>query len=264
MCDPLTIGALAIGAAGTAANSIGQAKAMKKQESEYNQWAQYQKNIRAQENVRQEGLRGEAEAARQKGVQDISAESQAAAQTEEQARLQSLLAGEGAVTPTPTATIPTSVADSALLSGSGGGGEVFQTDLAKKLSDAASSAKQRIGALATVGSYGGTWGGLGTRNPLEQREAESGIGMANEKRRGSLSAYGTERNVDPAQISYSNPIADVASQFLGVGMSGLGGAMAGGGGLGGGSLGKIFGGAFKPKSFAALHPPVTARNVANF
>ena len=61
MCDPLTLGALAIGAAGTAANSIGQAKAQKKQEAEYNQWAQNQKKIRAQENVRQEELRGKAE-----------------------------------------------------------------------------------------------------------------------------------------------------------------------------------------------------------
>ena len=46
MCDPLTLGSLAIGAAGTAANSIGQARAARKQEDEYNKWADYQKTIR--------------------------------------------------------------------------------------------------------------------------------------------------------------------------------------------------------------------------
>jgi hypothetical protein len=258
MCDPLTLGALAIGAAGTAANSIGQAKAMKKQEKEYNAWASYQKQIRGQENVRQEDLRKQAETSRQQGVQAISAEQQQAAQAAEQERLAALMTGEGDLQPTPNPTVPLSVADPTL-SGSSGGGEVFQSDLAKKLSDAAASAKQRIGALATVNSYGGSYGGLGTVNPLAQQESGSGIDLANEMRRGSLSAYGTERNVDPKQISYSNPIADIASQFLGVGLQGIGGAMAGGGGLGGGSLSKIFGRATK---FPAA--PKTAGSVGLF
>lgn len=252
MCDPLTLGALAIGAAGTAANSIGQQKAARKQEEAYNQWATNQKQIRAQENVRQDELRGKAEAAQQKGVADISADAQAKAQAEEQARLAALLSEQGAVTPTGTPTAPAAVADAAL-SGQQYGGEVFQSDLARGIADAAASAKQRIGALATVQSYGGSFGGLGTRNPLVQQEAGSGIDLANAGRKGSLGAYEAERAVDPMQISYSNPVADIASQFLGVGMSGLGGMAAAGGaagGLGGGagakSLGKIFGSAFKP------------------
>jgi hypothetical protein len=261
MCDPLTIGALAIGAAGTAANSIGQAKAMKKQESEYNSWAAYQNKIRGQENIRQEDLRKQAETARQQGVQDISAENQQKEQTDEQARLAKLMSGEGDLQPAPNPTVPLSAADPKL-SGSSGGGEVFQSDLARKLSDAAASAKQRIGALATVNSYGGSWGGLGTVNPLNQQAAGSGIDAPNEMRRGSLAAYGTERSVDPKQISYSNPIADIASGFLGVGLQGVGGALAGGGGLGGGSLslGKTIGSAFKPNKLGSLIPPITQLN----
>lgn len=251
MCDPLTLGALAIGAAGTAANSIGQASAQKKQESEYNRWAQNQKKIRTQETARQEELRGKAEVAREQGVADISAENQTALQQAEAARLAAEMTG-GGQQPAANPMAPASVADERL-TGSSGGGEVFQTDLAKKLSDAAASAKQRIGALATVNSYGGSFGGLGTVNPINQQQAGSGIDLANEMRRGSLGAYGAERNVDPKQITYSNPVADVASQFLGVGLQGAGSLAAGGAGagLGGGALGSGLGSwlssAVKPK-----------------
>ena len=231
MCDPLTLGALAVGAAGTAANSIGQAKAARKQEETYNQWAESQKRNRANENVRQEELRGKAEAAQQKGVADISAEAQAKAQAEEEARLAALLSEQGDVRPTGTPTAPGAVADAAL-SGQQSGGEVFQSDLARGIADAAASAKQRIGALATVQSYGGSYGGLATRNPLVQQEAGSGIDLANAGRKGSLGAYQTEQAVDPMQIEYSNPIADIASSFLGVGLQGAGDLAAGGFGVG--------------------------------
>ncbi len=231
MCDPLTLGTLAIGAAGTAANAVGQASAAKKQEAAYNAWAENQKQIRAAENVRQEDLRKKAETSQQQGVADISAANQKAAQDAEAQRLVDLYSGKGSATPAADPSLPTSVADPKL-SGMDTGGEVFQTDLAKKLSDAAASAKQRIGALATINSYGGSWGGLGTVNPINQATAGSGIDAANESRRGSLAAYGVERAVDPIQVTYSNPVADIASSFLGVGMSGLGKAAANGAGTG--------------------------------
>jgi len=232
MCDPLTLGALAVGAAGTAANSIGQASAAKKQESEYNRWAQTQKQNRAAENVRQESLRGQAEASRQQGVADISAENQSKVQQEEAARQASLLNEETG--PLSTTAPPQAVADAAL-SGQQYGGEVFKTDLARGLADAAASAKARIGALGAVQSFGGGSGGLGTVNPIAQARAGSGIDAANEMRRGSLGAYSTEQAVDPTEMSYSNPIADVASSFLGVGLQGAGSMAAGGPGLGGGA-----------------------------
>jgi hypothetical protein len=146
--------------------------------------------------------------------------------------------------------------DKGMLSGQQYGGDVFQSDLAKKLSDAAASAKQRIGALATVGSYGGSFGGLGTINPINQAASGAGIDLQNEKRRGSLAAYGTERAVDPQQIAYSNPIADVASGFLGAGMQGVGQAAANKG------LGGIFGKALTPK-LPTIGPMPVARPLAN-
>jgi hypothetical protein len=231
MCDPLTLGALAVGAAGTAANTIGQASAQKKQESEYNRWAETQKKNRAAENVRQEGLRGQAETARQQGLADISAENQSKLQQDEAARQAAMLNEETG--PTSTTAPPQAIADAAL-SGSEYGGDVFKTDLTRGLADAAASAKARIGALGAVQSFGGGFGGLGTVNPINQAKAGGGIDAANEMRKGSLGAYATEQAVDPTEMTYSNPIADVASSFLGAGMGGLGSMAAGGAGLGAG------------------------------
>ena len=152
------------------------------------------------------------------GVDAIAAENQKAVQDAEAARLAALYSGD-TIQPTADPAAPESVADAAL-TGQQSGGEVFQTELAASSADAAASAKQRIGALATVNSYGNSYGGLGTVNPLAQQQAGSGIDAANEARRGSLAAYGVERDVDPTEISYSNPIADIASSFLGVGMQG--------------------------------------------
>jgi hypothetical protein len=235
MCDPLTLGSLAIGAAGTAANSIGQAKAQKKQESEYNAWAEMQRKNRANENARQASLRDSAIASQQKGVADLSAESQKAAQDVEATRLESALAGE---TPdTAGANAAAATADAAITGGEYGG-DVYQEDFAKQLSDAMASAKDRTKALATMQSFGDSFGGLGVRNPIALGQSGAGIDEANFKRAGSQSAYGIEQAVDPTQISYSNPIADIASSFLGVGMQGLGAAAGGAGG----GVSSIFGG----------------------
>jgi len=242
MCDPLSLGMLAIGVAGTAANSIGQMNAAKKQEEAYNTWAAQQKTNRANENLRQQEFREGAEAARQQGVADLDADNQKKVQAEEEARLASLYSEEGTITAPATGTAP-SASDAALAGQQAAGGQVFQDDLARGLADAAASAKQRIGALATVNSYGGSYGGLGTVNPIALQESGSGIDEANEYRRGSLSAYGVEQAVDPEQITYTpSPIASIASSFLGAGMQGLGGSLVGGGG----GTGKIMANAVAP------------------
>jgi hypothetical protein len=138
-----------------------------------------------------------------------------------------------------------------MLSGQQSGGDVFQADAARQLADAASSAKQRIGAMATAASYGNSGSGLGTINPIAQQRAGQGIDWANNMRKGSLAAYGVEQAVDPKQVTYSNPVADIASSFLGVGMQGVGNAMAPGGTGVGAGLGKMMGGAFVPSSTKA-------------
>jgi hypothetical protein len=230
--------------------------AAKKQEDAYASWAEQQKQNRAAENVRQEESRKQATAAQEKGVADISAEAQIKTQADEEARLAALYNEQGTAAKDGAAAVaPVAAADTAL-SGQQSGGEVFQADLARSLSDAAASAKQRIGALAGINASGGSYGGLQTVNPIKQQAAGSGIDLANEKRRGSLAAYEVEQAVDPEQISYSNPIADVASSFLGVGANLAGAKLAGG--SGGFDISSIFKGKVKPKIGLPQTAPVPA------
>jgi hypothetical protein len=238
---------LAIGVAGTAASSIGQMNAQKKQEAAYNEWAQQQEKARQMENVRQEGMRKTAEEAREIGLEKVSADSQKNLQAEEAARLAAEMEGQGQTQASADPAATTSVADKAL-SGSAGGGEVFQSDLAQKLSNAAKSAKQRIGALATANSFGDSWGGLGTVNPLNLQESGRKIDEQNAYRKGSLGAYSAEQAIDPQQISYSNPIADIAASFLGPALGQIGGGAAGGG------LGKMFSGALGKGATSTMFP----------
>ena len=237
MCDPMTIGSMAVGLAGTAANTIGQMNAQQKQEDEYAKWVDYQKRIQQQETQRQEEMRGKAEVARQQGVEDVSAQNQAALQTEEAGRLGDLYSEQGA----GATMAPAAAADAALAGQQGASGDLFQQDLARGIADAARSAKQRIGALATVNSFGGSFGGLGTVNPLNQARSGSEIDFANDLRRGSLAAFETEKAVPPKQIEYTpSPFADLAGALFSVGSQGLGG-----------KLSSVFGGAVKPK----IKPP---------
>lgn len=229
MCEPLTILSLAstaAGLAGTAANYAGQNKALKQQEQEYNNWVKYQQQIRNQENVRQEDMRAKADVARQEGLTAISADEQARRQAEEEARLTPYLQGDGQVA-NREPDAPTNVNDRTL-SGASGGSPVFQEDLAKRIAGATAAARQRIAAMARVSSYGESFGGLGTENPILQQRAGAGIDRQNEGRRGSLAAYGTEGKVDPVQIKYNpSAFAQFAPTLLSLGTQGLGNSLAG-------------------------------------
>jgi hypothetical protein len=239
MCDPLTLGSLAIGAAGTAASSIGQAKAAKKQKQEYESWAETQRTNRLQENARQDEFRKQASAAQAQGVEDLGAENQKRLQDAEATRLETALATDTGATPADEAARATADAG---ITGGQYGGDVYQDDFARQLSDAMTGVKNRTKALATMQSYGDSQFGLGTQNPINLAHSAADIDTANFKAKNSLGAYNIAQAVDPMQISYSNPVADIASSFLGVGMQGVGQSLAGGTGVS-----SIFGGALKPK-----------------
>src|SRR5262245_17147838 len=205
VCDPLSlsIASTVAGIAGSAVNSMGAMKAQKQQQREVQQWQQQQRANRQAESQRQEEMRQEAEKAQQKGVEDVSGEAQAKRQSEEEARLAQYLQGQGdASTATPEAGAPVAEADAAL-SGQSGGDAGFKSELASKINDATKNAKQRIGALARVSSFGESFGGLGTTNPLLQQAAGSAIDAQNEFRRGSLGAFQVEQAVDPVQVTYT-------------------------------------------------------------
>ena len=187
MCDPASLAiasaaSTAIGAAGSIAGGIGQMNAQKKQANEVAAWQQQQKKAREAEGVRQENLRQEANAARETSVEQLSGDEQAKRQAEEEARLTTYLQG-GDQQATPEST-PTSVAD-AELSGQSQGPEDFRSDLAAKINTATKDARKRMAALATVSSYGDSFGGLGTTNKEILGKSGSAIDMANDLRKGS-------------------------------------------------------------------------------
>jgi hypothetical protein len=236
MCDPATLAiasaaSTAIGAAGSVGSSMAARSAQKKQANEVASWTAQQKQFRQQEQGRQEELRQGAEQAQQQGLEQMSGENQAKRQADEEARLTSYLQGDQQNAQQETGGAPISVADKTL-TGQSGGDEMFKTDLAKKINEATTGAKQRLAALAKVSSYGDSFGGLGTTNPLVQASAGSAIDRQNEFRRGSLGAYNTERAIDPVQVTYTpSPMADVFSTALSLGSQGLGNAAGEGGGV---------------------------------
>jgi len=231
MCDPGTLAALSavstvVGLGGTAASAIGQMSAAKKQESAVNAWQAKQKNFRDIESQRQEGLRKDADAARVAGLDKLSREQQDAARKTEEERLTNYLTGgaEGEAAGEPP---PISVAD-AELSGQSGGDQNFKTDMAKKINEATTDARQRIARLATVSAYGNSSGGLGRTNQNALLESGRAIDRANNARQGSLAAFGTEKNIRPVEMSYSAPFADAFSTALQAGSAGLGSAYSDG------------------------------------
>lgn len=235
MCDPvsLSIASTVAGVAGTAVSSIGAMNAQKKQERNVLQWQREQTQARQQEQARQEQLRQQADTARTAGLEKMTGEAQQKRQSDEEARLAAYLqGGEGSqqATPETGSTAPISIADTAMT------GEVadpqdknLQVDLAKKINDATKNANQRLGALARVSSYGSSFGGLGTENPMIQQETGGNIDMFNEFRRGSMAAYGLKKAIDPVQVTYTpSPLADIFKTVGSIGAYGMG-SQAGGG-----------------------------------
>jgi len=163
-----------------------------------------------------------ADAARNQGLQDVSAANQKTVQQQEQDRLTAYLQGDkNSPASTETGAAPVSVSD-AQLSGQQGGDFTFQSDLATKLNTAAQDSKKRIAALATVGSYGGSQGGLDVSNAQAFQRAGEGIDLGNEFRKGDLSVYNIQQAVDPLHYTYSNPLAGLSKTALSFGTQGLG------------------------------------------
>jgi hypothetical protein len=263
MCDPLSlsIASTVAGVAGTAANSMGAMNAQKKQQREVQAWQQEQKRFRDTEKLRQEEMRSGATKAQQEGLAKLSAAEQGKRQDAEEARLAAYLQGEDQTATTEAGT-PLSVADKELTGQqSTGGDEVFQTELAKKINEATAGAKQRMASLAKVSSYGSSFGGLSTVNPLIQQAAGSAIDRQNEFRRGSLGAFGVERAIEPVQVTYTpSPLADIFSSALSFGAQGLGDKF--GTGFGGGAASTGFPKPFvspQVKSFVGPARPVSPK-----
>lgn len=210
MCDPLSLGIVsAVGAVASQAGSyFVQRNAMKRAEDAQATWRAGQARYRAEENARQDELRKQAEGARRETVTDLLPANQQKAQRDEQARLTAELSAD---------SFNPSVADETLLSGGSLGGETFKSDAAGRLAKASADARKRIAALATMGSYGNSFGGVGTRAQEVLARGDQGISLANNMRQGSLSAYGIEKAIQPLQTGTTvDPFGGIASALGGI------------------------------------------------
>lgn len=270
MCDPGSLIGTGASIAGKAIGGMGQASAARAQDQANKNHAMQQLLFQIAERNRQEMMGAQARAAWYAGLRDFGAGQQMARQSTEENRLAAFLNGDTGVnfaaaprTPSleipdngdmqavdnsrgftrytnepPPVQMPTtapSVADGGFndrvgLGGQASGGDVFKTDLAHKIAQAARDARGRINAMARVSSYGDSYGGLGTMNPIILQHAGSKIDQWNNFRKGSLQAYGVEQKIPATQIrAGSSPLGGI--------ISGLGGALGKmAGGMGGGGM----------------------------
>lgn len=245
MCDPVSAitlgGALISGAAsiyeGSQA-SAGIAATQKAQEDANAQWVAYQTKIHNEQAQAEDAARSKATAAQQDTLSKVSPQAQTQAQGTEAERLNTLYskpgagAGQGAGGP-----------QGALLSGEQTGNQTFMDSLTSQVNQATSAARKRIAALATAGSYGGSFGGLGTTVPIAFAQGGNDINLQNAIRQGNLKTYGVEQQVQPLQ--YVVGPGTEAQAGLAKSLGGLAGSLAGIGGpkaIGGGGLSGMFGG----------------------
>lgn len=221
MCDPLTIGV--VSAVGTAASAglsyVTQQNAIKRQDAANDQWSQYQRKQKGLEEQRQEQMRQQAEAARQNTLGQVAPDAQQNQQATEEARLTTDLGGDAPA----TAEAAQAAVNNELLSGQAQGGQEFQTDIARRINTATQDARKRIKALATIQSYGGSFGGLGTENALNFGEGNNALKLINNQRQGSLNAYGSAQAVEPVKYAtVSNPWGGIAGSLAGIAGNNLG------------------------------------------
>lgn len=228
MCDPLT----AVAAAGAVASAgvglyegqqaqTGIADLQNKQTQANNDWVAYQNKIRRDQVAAEDAARSKATAAQQDTLSKVSAPAQEATQTSEQERLNTLYNK-----PSGTAT-DSSDLHGLLLSGEGTGvaNPNSMQDLAKQVSAATTQARNRIGALATANSYGGSFGGLGTTVPIAFAQGGNNINYENAVRQGNLKTYGVQQQVQP--LNFTLGPGTESQMGLSKGAMSLAGSLAG-------------------------------------
>jgi hypothetical protein len=209
----------------------GRQKAQQQQQQNLNNWYLYQALIRNQEFQRQAGFRNAADSSRLDTLNmDVSNIGQKAKQAAEADRLRGAYS-QGTIAAAPSASDASIQAGTqqGALTGQSGGDAEFTSHLARSLNNAASSARDRIAALADFSSYGDSFKGLGTENPMAFARSAADINMNNNFRKGSLQAFGVEKQIQPQQVQYRGSPGAMGLNALG----GLLGGMGKGGGGGG-------------------------------
>lgn len=235
MCDPLVglvTGIASMGASMAAGSAqASQLQAVQDAQLAANaQWVNYQNQIHQEQVTNENTYRQQADTARQQTLQKVAPANQQQQQQAEAARLTDAYTNPGGQ---PQAHDPNNVASMALsgqdVSGNKGAG------LAAAVSQASNVARQRIAALATANSYGGSFGGLGTIVPQEFQQGGNQIQLNNDIRNANLKTYGVEQQVQPIQYavgSGTEALGGIAKALGGMGgtliSKGISGVMSGG------------------------------------
>ena len=268
MCDPASLISSGLGAGSKMMDAMGRQNAARKQDQANKQNAMMQLFLMDQHLKNQDRYRGQGEGMWSAALDDMSAGTQIARQSQEESRLASYLNGDtpaiiGAKDPaslgikwwedhpvsgvnggimtytdqptTDKTVVPPPSKDGGFsfdpnIAGSRQGGDVFQSDLAYKLNQAARGARGQINALARLSSYGGSYGGLGTVNPLILQNSSDAINMQNNFRKGDLDVWRAESAIPASQYQYKQSPFAALGGLLGSGAKGLGSAAGGGGG----------------------------------
>ena len=251
MCDPLSLGLAALSAAGSIGGALiqqNQAQDVANKQNQANeQWVAYQQKIHQDEATAQDQARNAANQAREQTLQKVSPGAQTAEQQAEAERLNTMYQGSSA-TGTGRAGPGTNAATVAPYALSGettgvgtapGQNQATMNSLASQINTATGQARSRISNLATANSYGGSFGGLGTVVPIAFQQGANQINLQNEIRKGDLSTYGVEQQVQPIQYAVgpgagmagniANALAGVAGKLAGAGLAkGFSGGFSGG------------------------------------
>ncbi len=267
MCDPTSLVSSGLGAGTKVMDAMGRQKAAQQQDQANKDNAMRQLILMQQHLATQNRMRGQSEGMWGAALDDMSASSQIARQTQEEARLASYLNGDTpAITgvkhpgsldikwwneqpvngggasmasysaPSTTdksiAPAPSNQGGFAVdpnIAGSAQGGDVFQADLAYKLGRAARQARGQINNMAKVASYGGSYGGLGTVNPLILGNSGAAIDLWGNFRKGDMQVWDAERQIPATQYQYKQSPLSSLSGLFGAGMKGMGNSAGFGG-----------------------------------
>jgi hypothetical protein len=226
LCDPLAAiaaaGSLATAGASLYEGSQAQSQLQATQDAQTkanNDWVAYQTRIHQQQVEAENTARQAATGAQQATLNKVTPEAQQAQQIGEQARLNTAY-----TKPSGTAT-DLSNPQSILLSGEQGGNQQSMDSITQQVNQATAQARNRIAALATANSYGGSFGGLGTTTPITFAQGGNDINLANSIRQGNLKTYGVEQQVQP--LNYTVGPGTQATMGISKGLGSLAGTLAG-------------------------------------
>jgi hypothetical protein len=216
--------------AGGLINYSQQQSAMEEQMAANQRWVDYQRQQAQEATARDNANRALAQQAQQQTADQISAQTQKDQQTTEQQRVQTDI--------TPTAIqpgqTPDQLAGDMLLSGQQNAAPEVKGAIASRVATAAADARQRIAALATIQSYGGSQFGLQNTVNKEFQTGNQGIDLYNNYRRGDLAAYNVAKQVEPQKIQMTpSPWGGIANSLAGIAGKGAGASMFSGIGGGG-------------------------------